>query len=133
MHTPKYRWYGSATSLSEPAMHEVTQINLELGLVEIAAPQETRDCLLPFDESTLMAWTGLRDKNDIEIFEGDIVLVIHDQGCHPFAGDLVVVEYSDRRAMFLPFGNHDCSAEARDVKIVGNVHETPQLIPEDEQ
>lgn len=84
------------------------------------------DILNRFSPEFIMLSTGLTDKNDKEIHAGDIVK--HDDR-------LMVVGWSERFASFVIqredwlfshwFGE---SCEPSQCEVVGNIHETPELI-----
>ena len=67
-------------------------------------------------------FTGLKDKNNKEIYEGDIIKVAED--CYAFFDEnvLLVVEWENHG--FLCFDN----LLARDTIVVGNIFENPNLI-----
>lgn len=69
-------------------------------------------------------YTGLKDKNGVEIYEGDVLLFT----CygHPYKDK---VEY--RKWGYYPIANVDeriaLSADG-DVEVIGNIHENPELL-----
>jgi uncharacterized phage protein (TIGR01671 family) len=72
-----------------------------------------------------MQWTGLLDKNGVEIYEGDIVQEIYTSGYKP---PLAVVRWHQSGACFTAClsmtskGNYE---------VIGNIYENPELIGED--
>ena len=79
----------------------------------------------------LMQYTGLKDKNGKEIYEGDIVSYYQ-----PFAKrtDTHIVKWDDCWACFGLFenGNKWCKEndwmKIQDIVIIGNIHENPELL-----
>jgi len=79
------------------------------------------------DKRILMQYTGLKDKNGKEIFDGDIVKTATDKN--------MVVGWSERFASFVIkregwmfqhwFGE---AFESTDCEIIGNIHENPELL-----
>ena len=88
------------------------------------------------DKYILMQSTGLKDKNGVEIFEGDIVAVAN----HPFqrkedssAGMEIEGDYA------VGWNQHDLTWCAGDlllarlkpyVRVIGNIYENPELLEE---
>jgi uncharacterized phage protein (TIGR01671 family) len=87
-------------------------------------------------DTELMQFTGLKDKNGKEIYEGDIV--------ENKEGDMTVIEYGFQEVdafvgvgfNLWPFqdapdykGIHDASESAlRQYKVIGNIYENPELV-----
>ncbi len=62
-------------------------------------------------EILLQMYTGLRDRNDAEIYEGDII---------KFNRDVLVVEYQPPRYTSVRFHNKS--------EVIGNIYENPELL-----
>ena len=91
------------------------------------------------DCKNLMQYTGLKDKNEKEIYEGDIVSVEYGKG---------IVEYSEKQTMFiinwiednesynesLAYNprNYIYGKTRKDIKIIGNIYENPELLQSSE-
>lgn len=74
-----------------------------------------RDDLIPCQ------YTGLKDKDGKEIYEGDIVksYVIREQ----------IIEVKFINGSFYPFTNGiDFRIESQDVEVIGNIYENPELL-----
>ena len=79
------------------------------------------------ENQILMQYTGLKDKNGTEIYEGDIVKLaveFDDDAVYP-------VEYSYNGYWLEGYeGNEFGFPEEADIEVVGNIYENPELLKE---
>lgn len=77
-----------------------------------------------FFEVELMQYTGLKDRNDKEIYEGDIVRYFKDElGIVKFVAGSFIIDGNTCYESFLELGGK--------IAIVGNIYENPDLLKEE--
>ncbi len=82
-------------------------------------------------ENTVGQYTGLKDKNDVKIFEGDIVRVADDEGDTNFVdggiGTILFLSgmwYIDLSVSNSLYDMSDCYY----IEVIGNVYDNPELL-----
>lgn len=83
------------------------------------------------DHKTVGQFTGLTDKNGVKIFEGDIVMS-YDCG-EPLGTNIIFWDeqrcgWSDKRDDGDSQTNYDGFDFVIDCKVIGNIHDNPELI-----
>ncbi len=110
-----------------------TQTMLDLKAITPLAMQSNLECdgvFLPFTEEViLMQYTGLKDKNGVEIYEGDIVAasIYGDEKPQVLPVDYrrsgFVIDYEDSESECVLVGEF-----VGNLEIIGNVHQDPKLL-----
>lgn len=107
----------------------------EVLLCDISIQNDTWDMMNEFfehfDELVFMQYTGLKDKNSVEIYEDDIVK--NEKGKVGYvtflqqeAGYVVATDNSDYRLGHRNTNEHYHQAQYHEV--IGNVHKNPELL-----
>ena len=98
---------------------------------DISQAPEYRKWLGKFDYE-LMQYTGLKDKNGKEIYEGDIIdILLRFSDCESY--EIALVEFIDGAFWFDAkiFGYEDCNwhhYNDSDREVIGNIYENPELL-----
>lgn len=108
-------------------MGDLLALRDDTGMILMQKPHSTVYRLDPKD-CEVMQYTGLKDKNGKEIYEGDIT---RDKN-----GSIGVVQYNSERAYFEEVylsGNRnflpeESIMEALDLQVIGNIYENPELL-----
>ncbi|MFS0933804.1 YopX family protein [Enterococcus casseliflavus] len=89
-------------------------------------------------QANLMQSTGLKDKNDVEIFEGDVVKITVSNGFDHLEDALSIVKEAEYHSGLickllsntLEYRIFDEEATGYQYEVVGNIYENPELLEE---
>ncbi len=118
-------------------MCEVTVIDYDLRSVDICRIEDVArhtEMRVDKDEVVLMQSTGLKDKNDTEIFEGDVAVMDGwRRQVVTFGTQEVEEEFGSvriYRGFNLYLGGGYPNAVMSEFEVVGNIYENPELMEE---
>lgn len=84
------------------------------------------------DDYVLMQYTGLHDKNGKEIYEGDVIRILHPWKNRTHVGEVFKDNYMFNIKGFFfthfDFPNQAFSEGTGFMEVIGNIHEHPHLV-----
>lgn len=120
---PKFRaWLKEEYRMTD--VREITFFNDEVQMISGV------EDFYAYDEFKLMQFTGLKDKNGKEIYEGDIVRFTLTDGFSYVVGEDGVVKYKIG-AFYILNGLTEyliSNINTKDIEVVGTIYENPELL-----
>lgn len=83
---------------------------------------------VPIDDLEIMQYTGLKDKNGKEIYEGDICRYKWEGNVLEHGGEIKFKVKQDADARYLSFSNCLAGKSSYDLEVIGNIYENGDLI-----
>lgn len=97
---------------------------LDVGLM--TGPQNSKIGWNSGDECILMQYTGLKDKNGKEIYEGDICKNgDYESDAHAYNYRIEEVVYNEKEASFSGWNFNE---DGMTCEVIGNIYENPELL-----
>ncbi|NHI48010.1 hypothetical protein FDE94_09035 [Clostridium botulinum] len=128
-------------------IREVTLIDFEYKKVKLLNDYTGESYLRDFEEVILLEYTGLKDKNDKEIYEGDIVKYTFDLPESQYVTKnglkirIAEVFWCNWRSSFAVYANGNSKLANSDlfryvrngnrVEVIGNIYDNPELLKGD--
>lgn len=101
-------------------MYEVDALHFHRQLIEVDS--ETDHQTTSIEPYELMQYTGLKDKNGTEIYDGDIIRGLHDFGPGGFSVIAAPVKYHVIHGYQLHY------FLLEQTEVIGNIYENPELL-----
>ena len=110
-------------------IYEIMDINLASEIVTLWSEKEQTSFEVSFHKVEIMQYTGLKDKNDKEIYEGYIVHFKTLRG-KEYIGE--VKSYEDAASFFVVAKEHymECLDDVYELEVLGNIYENKGLLNE---
>jgi uncharacterized phage protein (TIGR01671 family) len=114
---------------SKKMLYNVAVLNGKQVLPVQTSGNDYWDARFETSENILMQYTGLKDKNGTEIYEGDIVKDAYDNIQIVKISFISHKSYEDCFAGFgFGFDTHDLEDFTEKVEIIGNIYKNPELL-----
>lgn len=140
MRVPKFRFFGKVDDYTTE-MVTAHSIDFENGCIYYSYHEYTVEGddhvygdVIDFEDCVLMQFTGLKDKNGKEIYEGDIINYKYSR----HTSTQFVVKYNEFQATFIVVDNHNDLVytfreladyiQLNSLEVIGNIYENKELL-----
>ena len=117
----------------EKRLIEVSEINFERGILSIPVNEECYSIVKSFEDIELMQYTGLKDKNGKEIYEGDILKIkyLEEEHYRTTTEEYERIDIVNNTLFGEILSGYYESVDdehKRSIEVIGNIHENPELL-----
>lgn len=81
-----------------------------------------------YDSIPLMQYTGIKDKNGKEIYEGDVVEYQHHEEMKEVLRQRSSIGFSEGSFVCPEWGEFVSDSQLEDCEVIGNIYENPELL-----